>query len=54
MSKKVLHLKDYMSETQKRALGNLPTTHKNCIDTCKVARPGKTKRDRFKRERVAL
>ncbi len=38
-------LKDYMSSTQRAQLGNQPTTHRNCIDACGVARPGKTQRD---------
>lgn len=42
-------LKDYMSDSQRRALGNLPTTHRNCIEKCGVARPGKTARDKAKR-----
>lgn len=47
MSKK-LGLKDFMSPTQRKSLGNLPTTHRNCIEKCGVARPGKTARDRAK------
>lgn len=39
-------LKNFMNSTQRAALGDLPTTHRNCIEKCKVARPGKTKRDR--------
>lgn len=46
--KKTSTLKKYMSASQARALGNLPTTHSNCIDKCGVARPGKTARDRAK------
>lgn len=42
-------LKNYMSESQRKALGDLPTTHRNCIEKCGVARPGKTARDRAKR-----
>jgi hypothetical protein len=47
MSKK-LGLRDFMSPTQRKSLGNLPTTHRNCIEKCGVARPGKTARDRAK------
>jgi len=42
-------LKDYMSPAHRAALGDLPTTHKNCMDKCGVARPGKTARDRARR-----
>lgn len=39
-------LKNFMSEAHRQALGNLPTTHQNCLEKCGVARPGKTARDR--------
>jgi hypothetical protein len=39
-------LKEFMSPAQRNALGDLPTTHENCLDKCKVARPGKTARDK--------
>ena len=39
-------LKQYMTSQQRNALGNHPTTHRNCIDLFKIARPGKTARDR--------
>lgn len=42
-------LKDYMSDRQRRALGDRPTWHSNCIEHCKVSRPGKTARDKAKR-----
>lgn len=42
-------LKQFMSSANRRALGDLPTTHENCIDKCGVARPGKTARDRARR-----
>ena len=45
-------LKQYMSKTQRDALGKLPTTHQNCIDATGVARPGKTARDRAKMRRI--
>jgi len=38
--------KEYMTETQKAAMGNLPRTHQNCIEKTSVARPGKTRKDR--------
>lgn len=38
-------LKDFMSNKQRNALGDLPTTHRNCIEKCGVAHPGKTARD---------
>jgi len=40
---------DYMTQTQKTAMGNLPRTHQNCIEKTGVARPGKTAADRAKR-----
>ena len=40
--------KEYMTETQKFAMGNLPRTHQNCIEKTGVARPGKTAKDRAK------
>lgn len=56
-------LKDYMPANVRKALGNRPTTHSNCIEiTCQrdhkgsripftgIARPGKTARDRARRE----
>ncbi len=43
-------LKNYMTKRQREQLGNLPTTHQNCLEKCKVARPGKTARDRAKAE----
>ena len=51
-------LKEYMKPSTRQALGNLPTTHQNCIAATEVrnekgkiivpgiARPGKTARDR--------
>jgi len=45
-----MKLRDCMTEKQKRQLGKLPTSHRNCIERCGVARPGKTKRDKMKRE----
>jgi hypothetical protein len=41
-----LQRKDYMTPTQKTAMGNLPRTHQNCIEKTGVARPGKTAKDR--------
>jgi len=38
--------KDYMTNTQKVAMGNLPRTHANCKLHTKVMRPGKTAKDR--------
>lgn len=46
MSDNTSTLKKFMSSQQRQALGNLPTTHQNCIAKTKVARPGKTARDR--------
>jgi hypothetical protein len=39
-------LKQFMTNEQRKKLGEWPTTHRNCIDLFGVARPGKTKRDR--------
>jgi len=44
-------LKKHMTQRQRDQLGNLPTTHRNCIDKTGVARPGKTARDKAKLER---
>lgn len=41
-------LKDFMTKRQRDSLGNLTTTHANCIEKTGVARPGKTARDRAK------
>lgn len=38
--------KEYMTEAQKKAMGNQPRTHQNCIKATGVARPGKTAKDR--------
>ena len=40
---------DYMSESQKKAMGKLPRTHENCRDKTGVARPGKTAQERARR-----
>ena len=45
-------LKEYMTASQRSALGNLPTTHENCMRLFKVARPGKSARDKAKKENV--
>lgn len=39
---------DYMTESQKKAMGNLPRTHQNCFEKTGVRRPGKTAQDRAK------
>ena len=44
-------LKKFMKSSHRNALGDQPTTHRNCIDACGVARPGKTARDRAKLEK---
>lgn len=41
--------KDFMTPSQKSAMGNLPRTHANCMEKTKVARPGKTAHDKWKR-----
>jgi hypothetical protein len=37
---------DFMKTSHKEALGNLPRTHRNCIEKVKIARPGKTAHDK--------
>jgi len=49
MSAKKSQLKKFMTTRQREQLGDLLTTHENCIEKCLVARPGKTARDRAKR-----
>ena len=44
-------LRDFMSPEHRKALHGLPTYHRNCLEKTKVARPGKTARDRAKRVR---
>ena len=40
-------LKNFMKASVRAALGDQPTTHRNCMDvTDGIARPGKTARDR--------
>lgn len=40
-------LKNFMKPSVRNALGDQPTTHRNCMDvTGGIARPGKTARDR--------
>ena len=41
---------DFMSEKDKKAMGALPRTHKNCMDKTGKARPGKTAQERAKRK----
>jgi len=42
-------LRKYMKPSDRAKLGNLPTTHANCLNLIGVARPGKTAKDRAKR-----
>lgn len=51
MSKNIGTLKDFMSNSDRAKLGDQPTTHENCIEATGKARPGKTAKDRAKRER---
>jgi hypothetical protein len=39
-------LKDFMNPSDRRAIGDKPTTHRNCIDATGKARPGKTAKDK--------
>ena len=43
-------LKEFMTPTQRAKLGNLPTSHRNCLDLLGVARAGKTARDNAKKD----
>ena len=49
MTEKQKTLKDFMSIQHRKALGALPTWHSNCTKKTGVARPGKTARDRARR-----
>jgi len=42
-------LKDFMTPSQRAALGDKPTWHKHCVEKTGVARPGKTARERAKK-----
>lgn len=42
--------KDFMGESHKEALKDLPRTHGNCKTKTGVFRPGKTAQDRARRE----
>ena len=44
-------LKDFMTPTHRASMGNSPTWHSICTEKTGVSRPGKTARDRAKRER---
>jgi len=43
---------DFMSEAQKKAMGELPRTHENCEAKTGVSRPGKTAFERSRRTRT--
>lgn len=43
-------LKDYMRKADRDSMHGMMTTHSNCIAATGVARPGKTARDRYRRE----
>ena len=45
---------EFMSESDKNALGNLPRTHENCLEKTGVARPGKTAKDRANNRRTEV
>ena len=51
MSKKHPTLKECMTPSQRAELGDKPTWHSTCMDLFGVARPGKTERDRRKKQR---
>lgn len=42
---------NFMTETQRKQLGNMPRSHENCTEKTGVARPGKTAQDRARRQR---
>lgn len=44
--------KDFMSKSQKDAMGKQPRTHLNCKEATGVARPGKTAFERWKRNQA--
>jgi len=44
---------DFMTAKEKDAMGKLPRTHQNCLEKTGKARPGKTAKDRARRERKA-
>lgn len=39
-------LKQFMGKEKSERIGDKPTTHANCVALFKVARPGKTARDK--------
>jgi hypothetical protein len=43
------HRKDFMTEADKRAMGQMPRTHENCLKATGKMRPGKTAKDKAKR-----
>jgi hypothetical protein len=51
MAKRNKNLKDFMTPAQRTSMGNSPTWHSICTEKTGVARPGKTARDRAKRDR---
>lgn len=51
-SKKVPDRAEFMSAKQKAQMGDLPRTHQNCVEMTGVARPGKTAKDRYMRNRA--
>lgn len=42
--------KDFMTPAQKEKMGKLPRTHANCLEKTGVARPGKTAKDKAKKQ----
>lgn len=40
---------DYMTASQKKAMGNLPRTHQNMLDKTGVRRAGKTAQDKARK-----
>lgn len=42
---------DFMSEKDKKAMGELPRTHENCAKKTGKARPGKTAHERWRKSR---
>ena len=53
MSKQTKHesrLKKFMTSDQRARVGNYPTYHSHCFEKTGVSRPGKTARDRARRD----
>lgn len=45
--------KDFMTQADKTAMGNMPRTHQNCFKLTKKNRPGKTACERARKNKGA-